>query len=217
MNLSSWSLNVQFNAFHKSYAINEIRNVADPWFKIILHGLWKLSEEPRHVRIGTAIIFSMMATISIPQSIWCVVFNTGRTSCVTRFTIVVIINKSRWIWSRCSSTRTVIIWIITIITESYSICPHMLARITKCYWQAICIVIIDWFSIMMSWPKSIRNSFLITFNFTTDLVESNIVGSKDCRVAATDITPWSTHYLLGSSWCSYPSPSRWARVSFAGI
>ena len=164
-------LYVQFNTFHKNIFNAEWSFVADPCFKVILHGMWKLSEEPRHVRVGTAVIISMMTTIPIPQHVWCIEYTSRSSSCVTRLTVVVIASKSRWIWSRCSNTGTVRIWIIIIITESYSICPHMLARIIKCYCQAVYIVIIDWFSIILSWTKGKRISFLVTFNLTTDLVK----------------------------------------------
>ena len=69
MYMSVMSLYVQFNAFNNSMFTRERIFVTEPYFKIILHGVGKLSEEPRHIRVGTAVIIGVMAAISIPQHI----------------------------------------------------------------------------------------------------------------------------------------------------
>ena len=161
----------------------------------------KLPYKPRHIRLGTA-VYRNWTTKPIPQWVWKVVKVVWvfiiATHRVAGFTIVMLTNKWRWPYSFYSRTRTVVFRISrAIITEWYSIGPHMFTRATKYYRHTIYIMITSW---LYWWSKGICDAFLITSNLATDLVETDIVCIKDGRVVFTCIF-WLAHIFCIWIWC----------------
>ena len=104
----------------------------------------KLSEEPWHPNISTAVVVSAHTPITIPQRIISEVHVTitSTPNVVTTLTVIVIAYKRIWTRSWEGSTGAVSRWTVTMIIMSYSIGPHMLTGIPLCDGHSICIAII---------------------------------------------------------------------------
>jgi len=112
-------------------------------------------------------------------------------------------------WTKDSSTWAIIARVISIITQSYSISPHMLTRVANSDRYPIYINSINTSTFAII--ESIGRTFLVTSKFTTHLVP---LAEKSCRIKTSWITWRPTH---SNTICCDSSPSSGTSISSASI